>query len=181
MVGDYLLIYERKRLMTGKKLGTLLQEYDFKTIQDELLMEFKASKEQLDLCKELYTSLQEVEFVPSKLKYGIITTTNKSGIKTDQVIAHAEFMDEPLSIREMSPNDIVSALVDLDSADLETLFIALSLKSLTETIDEEEDPMMAVQIKPVSSDANDGISEKVYDEESLFPFKKKTQVDDHTS
>ncbi len=167
--------------MTVKKLGTMLQEYDFKIIQDELLMEFKASKEQLELCKELYTSLKAVEFVPSKLKYGIITTTNSQGLKSDEVIAHAEFMDEPLSIREMSPNDIVSAIVDLDSTDLETLFIALSLKNLTETIHSEEDPLLDVHIKSSSHEDNDEMGEKIYDEDSLFPFKKKTQVDDKTS
>ncbi len=159
--------------MSGKRFSDILKSYDFKAIQDELLMEFKANQEQLDLCKELFESLKEVNAVPSKLEYGIITSTANSGKKKDTVVAHADFMTNPLTIHELTPNDIVSAMVNLDTPDLESLFIALALLNLVEGTDNPTDDLLGdLQIPFEPEDDVSEVGEKIYSEESLFPFKK---------
>jgi len=167
--------------MPSKKLGELLRTYEFEKLQVELSSELHTDLQTVNLCKVLYNGLKDVDFVPSRLKYSIITEEHDvTHQKTDSVVAHAEFMANPISINELEPNEIVSAEVDLDDPELEVLFTSLCLKSLCEETDEENEAEDEVDIEKtilVSEPVLD-LGEKEYDEDSLFPFKKTIEIND---
>jgi len=132
----------------------------------------------VNLCKVLYDGLKNVEYVPSKLKYAIITQENEvSGNKQDRIIAYADFLENTISIDDLEPGEIVSTEVDLDDPELETLFVALCLSNLAEdTEDEEDDAHEEIELK---FNEQLDLGEKEYDEDSLFPFKKKLDANEH--
>jgi len=170
-------------IMPSKKLGELLRTYEFEKLQIELSSELHTDLETVNLCKVLYTGLKDVEFVPSRLKYAIITEeSNVPPQKSDRIVAHAEFMANPISINELEPNEIVSAEVDLDDPELEVLFASLCLKTLCEETDEDndEDNVDDIEKTILVSEPVFDLGEKEYDEDSLFPFKKAIEIDDST-
>ncbi|WP_430882566.1 hypothetical protein [Fusibacter sp. JL216-2] len=168
--------------MALKKVGELLEEHDFESIHHELTMELKTNAQMVSLCKVLYEGLKTVDYVPSRLQYALITSEDtESGKKSDKIVAHADFMNSTISIHDLEPAEIVSTEVDLDDPELETLFLALCLKTLCEEETEKDmDDLEAEQINVKSSDSLE-LGDKEYDEDSLFPFKKNMMTNDTIS
>lgn len=169
--------------MALKKLGELIREYDFESIHHELTMELKTDVQMINLCRVLYEGLKSVEYVPSRLRYAIITSEDlQGGSKSDSIVAYADFMDNTISIHDLDPGEIISTEVDLDDPELESLFIALCLFTLCQDEEEviEEDTDFEEKVifrleEPLE------LGEKEYDEDSLFPFKKSIDKNENVS
>jgi len=171
--------------MALKKFGDLLQEYTFDTIQHELTAELKVDAHIVNLCKVLFEGLKGVGFVPSQLQYALISEENEeTGQVKDKVVAFAEFMEHTISIHDLEPAEIVSTNVDLDDQELETLFIAICLATLSQ--DDDEEDMDLINEKPsiefeeeltIKLREKVELGEKEYDEQSLFPFKTPSSDD----
>ncbi len=167
--------------MAVKKLGELLKEYGFDAIHNELINELKTDIQIISLCKVLYDGLKNIEYTPTKLKYAIITNDAAEGHKEDQVVAYADFLENTISIHDLEPGEIVSTEVDLDDPELEVLFVALCLSTLSqETEDDEDEDDLDVEINYTMPEP-DEIGEKEYSEDSLFPFKKTTIQNEQSS
>lgn len=162
--------------MSLKKFGELLQEFDFDAIHHELTMELKTDVHMVNMCKILYEGLKSIDYVPTKLKYALITSEDPdTGSATDKIIAYAEFLDRPISIHDLEPAEIVSTEVELDDPELEALFVALCLSTLCQEDDEEEDEDMPEEEITFKYEETFELGEKEYDEDSLFPFKKDVE------
>jgi len=165
--------------MALKKVGKLLEEHNFDSIHHELTMELKADAQMISLCKVLYEGLKTVDFVPSRLQYALITSEDQSsGKRTDKIVAYADFMNSTISIHDLEPAEIVSTEVELDDPELETLFLAMCLKTLCE--DDEEDAGESTEVESLNFETFDSLElgEKEYDEDSLFPFKRDLNTDE---
>lgn len=170
--------------MVLKKFGELLNDHSFDDIHHELTMELKTDAHIVSLCKVLYDGLKAVEFVPSNLRYAIISEeVEGTGKIVDKVVAHAEFMDRSISIHDLEPSEIVSIGVDLDEPELEPLFLALCLSILSQEAEEEEEELDSSlnlnlnEEEEITYKDRFELGEKEYDEESLFPFKINIEKD----